>query len=428
MPVQEPTVLADIAALAVCPQEGGQGDIGLVHDAALAWEGDTIRWAGPARELPEAFRAWPRASAGGRLVIPGLIDGHTHLAFAGDRADEFVARLRGAAYLEIARQGGGIARTVAATRAATEGDLAAGARAALGRMLALGVTTVEAKSGYGLSVEDELKLLRVYRRLAGEGPQRIVPTLLGAHVVPPEYREDRAAYVRLVCDEMIPRAAASGLARFCDVFVEDGAFTPDEARQIFAAGRRHGLVPKLHADQLSDTGGAALAAEVGAASADHLECVSDGGIAAMKEKNVVAVSLPIATLVLGQEPLPARRLIEAGVPVAVATDFNPGSAPSLDLGLALWLACTRQRMTPAEALKGATAYAARALGLDAEVGSLEPGRRADFVVLDAPDVDRWLYAFRPATVVRTVIGGRTRWARGGRGLGHEGPHGQAREA
>ncbi|HLA64037.1 MAG TPA: imidazolonepropionase, partial [Rhodothermales bacterium] len=300
--------------------------------------------------------------------------------------------------------------TVRATRAAGEDELVGRGRVILTRLLRQGVTTVECKSGYGLSLDDELKTLRAYRRLADEGPQRIAATLLGAHMVPPEYREDRAGYVRLLTDEVIPAVAAEGLAGFCDVFVEDTAFSADEARTVFAAGRAHGLVPKLHADQLTDTGGAALAAEVGAASADHLECASAEGIAAMARAGTVAVSLPIATLVLNQAPMPARRFIEAGVPVAVATDYNPGSAPVASLPLALWLACTRQRMTPAEALKGATVYAARAIGMESTVGSLEAGKKADFVVIDAPSVDHWLYGWREEAAVRVVIGGETRWA------------------
>ena len=402
------TVLTDIGQLATCPP--GADDAGLVADAALVWEDGRVVWSGPEAALPEAYAGAKRQSAGGRLVVPGLVDCHTHLAFAGDRAGEFVERLRGTSYLEIARRGGGILHTVRATRAATEEDLAASARRRLDDMLRQGVTTVEAKSGYGLSVADELKTLRVYRRLAEAGPQRIVATVLAAHALPPEYADDRDGYVRLVTDEILPAVAAGGLAAFADVFVEEGAFTPDEARRIGAAARALGLGVKLHADQLTDTGGGALAAELGAASADHLECVSDAGVRALAEAGVVAVSLPIATLVLGQEPLPARRLLDAGVAVAVATDFNPGSAPSASLPLALWLACTRQRMTPAEALRGATCVAARALGRD-DVGTLVPGARADLAVLDAPDLDRWLYAFRPGHVVRTVIGGETVWER-----------------
>jgi imidazolonepropionase len=380
-----------------------------VRDAAIAWEGDTVRWAGRASDVPPEYAAWPRESAGGRLVVPGLVDCHTHLAFGGDRAGEFVERIGGTSYQELAARGGGILETVRATRVATEDDLAAAGGRVLRRMMRHGVTTVEAKSGYGLTTDDELKTLRAYRRLAAEGPQRLVPTLLAAHTVPPEYRDDRAQYVRLVTEVIIPAVAREGLATFNDVFVEAGAFTADEGRRVFEAGRRHGLVPRLHADQLSDAGGAELAAEVGASSADHLEYVSEAGMRAMVSGGVVAVSLPIATLVLDQAPLPARRLIDAGVPVAVATDYNPGSAPAASLPLAMWLACTRQRMTPTEVLVGATSIAARALQVDGEVGSLEAGKRADFLVLDAPDVDRWLYDFREDAARRVVIGGRTAW-------------------
>lgn len=400
------TVLADIGVLATCPPDATtQDDIGLVESAALVWgDAGDVLWAGPEAELPEPYAEALRQSAGGGLVVPGLVDCHTHLAFAGDRQGEFVARLRGADYLAQARLGGGIAATMRATRAATEDELLSLSRARLDAMLALGVTTVEAKTGYGLSLGDELKTLRVYRRLADEGPQRIVPTLLAAHAVPPEFADDRAAYLRLVCDAVIP--AAEGMARFCDAFVEDGAFTVEEAEQVFAAGRAHGMAPKLHADQITDTGGGALAARVGAASADHLERVSPAGIQAMAAAGTVAVSLPIASLVLGAEPLPARRLMEAGVAVAVATDLNPGSAPSLDLHLALWLACTRQRMTPSEALAGATSAAARAVGLAGTVGSLVAGARADVLLLDAASVTAWLYDFRPGRVRGVWIGGR----------------------
>jgi imidazolonepropionase len=273
-------------------------------------------------------------------------------------------------------------------------------------MIALGVTTIECKSGYGLDREHELELLRVYRRLAETEPVRIVPTFLGAHLVPPEYRERRGAYVALLVEELIPAVAAERLAACCDVFVEESAFTVEEARRILLAGRAVGLAPRLHADQLTSSGGAELAAEVGALSADHLEHVSDRGITAMAEAGVVAVSLPLASLYLAQPPMPARRFIAAGVPVAVATDFNPGSAPSYHLPLALTLACTLQRMTPAEALKGATIIAARALGLAGRIGSLEPDKAADFVLLDAPDVNHWIYHFR-SNACRSVVAGGT---------------------
>jgi imidazolonepropionase len=402
-------VLRNVGLAVTCEAAGGQDAIHPIPRAALAWDGGRIVWIGEERELPAAYASMPVEDAGGRLLIPGLIDCHTHLAFGGWRAEEFERRLRGESYLDIARAGGGIASTVRATRAASADTLASRARATLDAMARLGVTTVECKSGYGLDRDNELKLLEVYRALASSPsqPLRIVSTFLGAHVVPAEYREGRRqAYIDLLCNDLIPEVARRALAAFCDVFVEDTAFTIDEARTILRAGQAHGLRSKLHADQLHDGGGAALAAEVGAVSADHLEHVSDDGIAKMREAGVVAVSLPIATLYLNASPLPARRLIAAGVPVAVATDFNPGSAPSYHLPLALTLACTLQRMTPAEALKGATIYAARAIGLEQETGSLEPGKSADFALLDAPDVTTWLYHFQSNACVGTWVRGQ----------------------
>lgn len=398
-------VLRNIGQLAQCRAEGGQGDIHAVAGAALAWDGGAVRWVGPERELPSEFAAWPSEDAGGRLVIPGLVDCHTHLAFGGWRADEFAMRCEGRTYQEIVAAGGGIVSTMRHTREASTGDLVRRARGFLGEMATLGVTTVECKTGYGLDEPTELRLLDVYDQLRREGPQRIVATLLAAHVVPPEHRAQREAYVRLVIERIIP--AAAGRARFCDVFVEEGAFSVDEARRILEAGLVHGLQPKLHADQLSASGGSELAADVGAASADHLEYVTPAGVSALRQSGTVAVSLPLASLYLRQPPLPARALIEGGVPVAVATDFNPGSAPSLHLPLALTLACITQRMTPAEALKGATIIAAHAIGADAECGSLEAGKAADFALIDAPDVNQWLYHLRPNACQRTVCGGIT---------------------
>ncbi len=404
-------LLTNISTLARCLPRGSQDDVHAITGAALAYD-ERIRWVGPAWELPAEFGSWPREDAGNRLVIPGLIDCHTHLAFGGWRADEFALRARGATYQEIAARGGGIVSTVERTRALDTDALLHRARGFLRDMTALGVTTVECKSGYGLERDTELRLLEVYHRLSEKGPQRIVPTLLAAHAIPREYRDRRADYVTLVIDAIVPDAARGGLARFCDVFVEEGAFTVDEARRILRAGAAHGLRPKLHADQLSACGGAELAGELGAASADHLEFITESGIAALRASGTVAVSLPLAALYLRQPPMPARRLIEAGVPVAVATDFNPGSAPSYHLPLALTLACTLQRMTPAEALNGATWVAARAIGVDAECGSLEAGMAADFAVIDSPDVNHWLYHFRPNACVRTVAAGQTIWEEG----------------
>jgi imidazolonepropionase len=403
-------LLDNIAQLVTCRAAGRQGDIHPIADAALVWDGPTVRWVGPRADLPGEYAGATRFDAGGGLVVPGLVDCHTHLAFGGWRAEEFEQRLLGRSYLEIAAAGGGIARTMRLTRAASDEELAARATGFLRGMLSLGVTTVECKSGYGLDRDHELRLLRLYRRLAASQPVRLVSTFLGAHVVPPEYRDDRAGYLALLADELIPTIGREGLASFCDVFVERSAFTVEEARGLFVAARRAGLRAKLHADQLSAGGGAELAAEVGAASADHLECASDAGMAAMARAGVVAVSLPLASLYLGQTPAPARRWLEAGVAVAVATDFNPGSAPSYHLPFALTLACTLQRMTPAEALKGATIIAARAVGLEPTIGSLEPGKAADFAVIDAADVTHWLYHLRANACRATVIAGAWGWS------------------
>lgn len=400
------TVLRNIRSLATCAAGLGPSDAGLVENAALVWQDDRIEWVGREEDLPEEFRREWMMDAGGAIVVPGLVDCHTHLAFGGWRADEFEMRSRGMTYLDIARQGGGILSTVAATRAASEDELLGRVRDFGVYMLRLGVTTVECKSGYGLTLEDELKLLRVYKRLGAEGPMTVVSTLLAAHTVPAEFRERRDEYVDLICRHIIPRVADEGLAEFCDVFVEDSAFTATEARKVFAAASARGLRPKLHADQLSDGGGATLAAEVGAISADHLECIGEIGIQALAEAGVVGVLLPLASLYLRQDAAPARAMIDAGVPVAVATDFNPGSAPSYHLPLAMTLSCVMNGMTPSEALRGATIHAAAAIDRADTLGSLEVGKRADFVLVEAASVNEWLYHFRPSAVLNTFAGGR----------------------
>ncbi len=401
-------LLVNAASLVVCSPDT-PGVLGEIPDAAMAWDAGTIRWIGRRRDLPLSYRELPAEAvvdAAQSLVIPGLVDCHTHLAFAGWREDEFAQRCQGADYLEIARAGGGIVRTVEATRRAGVDELVLRVLGFLRQMVRLGVTTVECKSGYGLDLANELKLLEVYRRAGRQTSVRLVSTLLAAHVVPPEFRTRRSDYLELICGEIIPQAAEQRLASFCDVFVDEGAFTVEEARRVLETGQRHGLRAKLHADQLSDTGAAQLAAELHAVSADHLEHSGAEARQAMARAGVVAVALPIASLYLRQRSLVARDWIDMGVPLAVATDFNPGSAPSFDLRLAMMLACTLCGMTPAEALQGATIHAARAIGMAEEVGSLEVGKRADFVLLDAPNVNHYLYHLGPDVVRATYVGGQ----------------------
>ena len=358
--------------------EGG-APYGAIADGALAVEDGRIAWLGAAADLPHQEAASVIDGAGGWLT-PGLIDCHTHLVFGGDRAGEFEQRLAGVSYEEIARAGGGIASTVAATRAASAAELTAAAQARLAALRAEGVTTVEIKSGYGLDRETEIRMLEVARAL-GETPGIEVRTsYLGAHALPREYASDRAGYLDLVCERVLPEVAARGLADAVDAFCEGIAFAPEEVARVFAAGRRHGLPVKLHADQLSDLGGAELAARFGALSADHLEYASEAGVAAMAAAGTVAVLLPGAfyTLRETRQP-PVGALRRHRVPIAIATDCNPGSSPLTSLLAALNLACTLFRLTPEEALAGVTRDAARALGLG-DRGTLAKGQRADLAL------------------------------------------------
>jgi imidazolonepropionase len=398
-------ILRNISQLATCPPGNPQQDAGLLENAAVVWIDDTISWVGSWQDMPAEFNAEPVIDCERRLVIPGLIDCHTHLCFGGWRADEFESRLRGASYQEIAASGGGIASTVTATRAASTGKLVRKSKSILDAMLKLGVTTVECKSGYGLDAANELKQLEVYRLLDQAHAVDLVPTFLGAHIVPPEHQGARQRYISLLCEELIPAIASEGLAQFCDAFVEQGAFTIDEARLIFTTAIEHGLQIKVHADQLSDGGGALLAAEMGAVSAEHLEYISGEGIEALADSGTVAVSLPLASLYLGEPFLPARKLLSAGVPVAVATDFNPGSAPSYHLPLAMTLACLSQHMTPQEVINGVTTVAARAISAESTIGSLLPGYQADLAIIDMPSLNQWLYHFVPNACLRVLKNG-----------------------
>ncbi|XXF75253.1 imidazolonepropionase [Myxococcaceae bacterium GXIMD 01537] len=350
--------------------------------ACVGVAGGRVAYVGPEEGLP-AGAVGPSTEvidAQGQLVGPGFVDPHTHLVFAGERSHEFDLRNQGATYLEIARAGGGIASTVRATREASEEELVRLALPRLERLLRQGVTVAEVKSGYGLNLEDELKMLRVVRRLQALTPVELVPTLLCAHSVPPEYRERRGAYVDLCVNDILPAVAREGLARFCDIFVEESAFTPDEARRLLTAARALGMTPRLHGDQLTSGGGAELAAELGAATVDHLEHVSDAGIRALADAGVTAVLVPTSTLFLRMRPYaPGRKLREAGVNVALGTNVNPGSSMTENLSLVLGLACLENGLSAAEAYWGVTRGAALALGLSSN-GRLAVGDAGDLVV------------------------------------------------
>ncbi len=362
----------------------GGAPYGAIEDGAIAVAAGRIAWAGPRAELPGAPEdlARERHDLEERWLTPGLIDCHTHLVYGGDRAAEFELRLEGASYAEIARAGGGIVSTVAATRAASEAKLLDAARPRLAALLAEGVTTVEIKSGYGLDLETELKQLRVARALGAALPVTVKTSFLGAHALPPEFADRAEDYIETVVT-MLPEVAASGLADAVDAFCETIAFTPEQTARVFEAARAQGLPVKLHADQLSDLGGAALAASYGALSADHLEFTGAEGVAAMVAAGTVAVILPGAFYVLREtQAPPVQAFRAAGVPIALATDCNPGSAPVTSLLLVLNMACTLFRLTPEQALAGVTRHGATALGLGATHGTLEPGKAADFAVWD----------------------------------------------
>ena len=376
-----------------------QGRIKVLKDAYVVIEDGVIAQVGTGS--PEETDAQV-VDAGGKLVTPGLVDAHTHLIFGGWRQNELGLKLHGATYLDILAMGGGILSTVNATRAATEDQLVEKARAALDEMLALGVTTVEAKSGYGLNLEDELKQLRAVRRLREEHPVDLVSTFLGAHAVPKEYKNDRQAYIRLLCDEVIPAVAQAGLAEFCDVFCETGVFSAEESKVILEAGKKWGLVPKIHADEIDPIGGSQLTAEVGAISAEHLIVCPPEGIAAMAKAGTVACLLPATSFYLGSTFAPARAMIESGVAVAMASDFNPGSCPSLNLQLVMNLGCLKYRLTPEEVLTAVTLNGAAAVARADRLGSLETGKQGDLVVWNAPDLDYICYRMG-SNLVDTVV-------------------------
>ena len=399
--------------LATLQADTGQTDVaqpyGLVPDGALVVQGATLKWVGPLAELPEALRAQcsTQHDAGGALITPGLIDCHTHLVYGGDRAAEFEQRLQGVGYEEIARQGGGIASTVRATRQASAPELQASAARRLRHLLAEGVTTLEIKSGYGLALEHERKCLQVARALGTEHAVAVRTTFLGAHALPPEFAGQSDAYMDEVL-RMLPVLHAEGLVDAVDAFCERIAFSTAQTARLFEAARALSLPVKLHAEQLSDSGGAQLAASFDALSCDHLEWLSEEGAAAMAQADSVAVLLPGAFYFLRETKLPPMDLLRRhGVPMAVSTDCNPGTSPCTSLLLMLNMACTLFRLTPEEALAGVTRHAAQALGLK-DRGVLAPGMRADFVLWDVTHPAQLAYALGANPLIQTVFEGQVR--------------------
>jgi imidazolonepropionase len=382
----------------------------VLENGALIARDGRIQWIGPTSELLVAPAGALVIDAAGKVVLPGLIDSHTHLLFAGARVDEFEQRLQGMSYQEIAARGGGINATVRQVRQASRHTLKELARRRLERLLRFGVTTVEIKSGYGLSMGDELKCLEVIAELNAEGPLELVPTFLGAHAVPPEYQRDRAGYLRLLLDEMLPEVARCRLAEFCDVFCETGVFSLEETDRILTRAQQLGFRLKVHADELTPLGGAELAARHGAVSADHLLCVTGKGIDALAESGTVATLLPGTALFLGLPYAPARRLIERGAAVALASDCNPGTCPTENLPLVGALACTQMQMLPAEAVTALTLNAAAALGRADRLGALAVGRQADLALFDVPDYRHLFYHFGVNHVWRVIKRGRVVYA------------------
>ena len=392
-------VVTGASQIVTCDPSVGEGPLGVIERGALAGSQGRVVWVGRGSELRDAVELEPGAhevDAGGGAVLPGLIDCHTHLVFAGDRSAEFGARLKGEKYT-----GGGIRTTVSSTRAASDDELEALARHRLERFFEFGVTTLEAKTGYGLTLEHERRLLEIATRL--DGPAEVVRTFMGAHVVPEDHADDRDAYVALIAEGMIP--GVGNLAEFCDVWCDEGAFTPEQCRRILRAARAEGLGIKVHAEQLSRSGGAAVAAEFGAVSAEHLEHANEEDADALARTRTIAVLIPGASMMTGAPFAPARMLIERGARVALSTDFNPGTSYSENLQLVVALACAHLKMTPEEAVLGVTRHAAAALSREGTVGSLTPGSRADLVILEATSYVDLAYHYG-VNLARAVLTGR----------------------
>ena len=377
-----------------------QGEISMTKNAWLLAEDGVIAASGTG--APPDCGAAQVLDAQGCLVTPGLVDAHTHLIFGGWRQNELGMKLHGKTYLEIQNAGGGIQSTTNATRKASEQELAAKAAKALDEMMHFGTTTCEAKSGYGLATEHELKALEVIRDLNEHHRMDLVATFMGAHLVPAEYKANRAEYIRLVCEEMMPKVKEQGIAKFCDVFCEADTFTVEESRQVLEAGLKYGLRPKIHADEIEAIGGSQLAGELGAISAEHLIVCPPEGIAAMAKGGVIACLLPATSFNLGAVFAPARDMVSAGVPVAMATDFNPGSCPCLNMQFVINLGCLKYKLTPEEVLTAVTLNGAAAIDMADTVGSVEAGKLGDLVIWDAPDLDYICYRFG-SNLAKTVI-------------------------
>jgi imidazolonepropionase len=381
-----------------------------VRDGAVIIHDGVIQWIGPSQNLPPIPSGVSAIDAAHKTIIPGLIDSHTHLIFTGSREDEFEDRLRGRSYQDIAAGGGGINATVRRVRKATANELTELARRRLQRLLSFGVTTVEVKSGYGLTLHDEIKCLEVVAGLNAEGPLELVPTFLGAHAVPPEFHDDRESYLRLLTEEMLPEIARCRLAEFCDVFCEKDVFSLAESERVLAKARSLGMQLKLHADELSPLGGAELAGRLKAVSADHLLCITDAGIEALAASGTVATLLPGTAFFLGAAYAPARRLIERGLAVALASDCNPGTCPTENLSLVGAMACTQMKMLPAETITALTLNAAAALGRAERIGSLEVGKQADLVICNVPNYRHLFYHFGVNHVWRVIKRGQVVYA------------------
>ena len=396
------------------PRAGAElRELSVINDGAILVRGERLASVGPRAAIePLIDKDCEVIDADGRVVLPGFVDAHSHPVFAGSRVNEFEERSTGATYQEIAARGGGIQSTVRATREATLDQLITSGKRYANWFLRCGTTTVEAKSGYGLTLEDELKILRVIKRLNDETALRYVPTFLGAHDIPPEYKARRDQYVALLAEEMLPLVSQEKLAEFCDVFCETRVFTTDEAWKILSAARCHGLGLRIHADQLSLSGGATLAAELGTVTADHLEHTDTSGINLLKSAGVQPVLLPGSVYALGSSRYPAaREMIDAGLAVVLATDFNPGSSPSSSMPMVLSLASTQMKMTPSEGISAATINAAYSLNRGDQIGSLEPGKVADFVIHDCQDFREISYWFGIEHPWRVYASGKLAFSR-----------------